>query len=757
MEAAKIQELSNYVDTFVVEDDGSVSIYTNKADLRDNDQMQQDVQKLILANTSDESFRAAVEEVAQGVANFPIDLYVQYRNVEGIEGAIARARQQIPLSENASIKYGKELRDAVIHVLLGDDDYINGKSLWYDDQQKQAFLDYVHNLKQSWTEAGYEILNTSENIYGTVNGERISTQVDVVLINKNGQIVLFDVITSYKSFVPNFDKYPTAVAKHTRRERSQSLLDQAEGIINETFGIPVVEEVAIGFRNNRSEHIVGMPDGYIKMNPKSGIPVEDNTELSEYKQKTEALVSKINEAIVSYNGVAFSLKEYVPVQAIDTIEAVECLTQQEYADYIQQLNEKYQDVLNQLQQAQIALQDYRSQEEYMYAPVPEEPLPDAFFNEEYLENDLRQKVDNLNELLLAVENVRATEKFERKNVVTLLGAVFEAQKALDEALFYGIPAERLEAATEAIADAMDKLANNKDNFGEMAWFVQKWWLNDFSNAARPYTGYLNMVSSWYKVLQNRGFDDILDSHPALEMWYSNLINTYFTKLLDNFETYLKDNSSRIDDTQKQTANAWINAGKALVDSFNGQWGIIPDGEYGEPASNEIEAANRISTVWNEKYGKSSAHTFAIDQMQNGTKKYWHISRFPDFLEKTSVTLSLDKDGNVRAYVEYNGDYDEDPNTHLPVKTDNPRKQYQWMTFITDISKLKNPSEEEVERIKRINRGNRKFIAKVKSILQLLDKPEYKDYKLDFTLSTNKGSINYDDKAHYVSEFLFADQ
>ena len=82
----------------------------------------------------------------------------------------------------------------------------------------------------------------------------------------------------------------------------------------------------------------------------------------------------------------------------------------------------------------------------MYAPVPEEPLPDAFFNEEYLENDLRQKVDNLNELLLAIENIRATEKFERKNVVTLLGAVFEAQKALDEALFYGIPAERLEEA-----------------------------------------------------------------------------------------------------------------------------------------------------------------------------------------------------------------------------------------------------------------------------------------------------------------------
>ena len=201
----------------------------------------------------------------------------------------------------------------------------------------------------------------------------------------------------------------------------------------------------------------------------------------------------------------------------------------------------------------------------MYAPVPEEPLPDAFFNEEYLENDLRQKVDNLNELLLTIENVRATEKFERKNVVKLLGAVFEAQKALDEALFYGIPAERLEAATEAIADAMDKLANNKDNFGEMAWFVQKWWLNDFSNAARPYTGYLNMISSWYKVLQDRGFDDILDSHPALEMWYSNLINTYFTKLLDNFETYLRDNDSRIDETQKQTANAWINAGRGIVD------------------------------------------------------------------------------------------------------------------------------------------------------------------------------------------------
>jgi hypothetical protein len=95
---------------------------------------------------------------------------------------------------------------------------------------------------------------------------------------------------------------------------------------------------------------------------------------------------------------------------------------------------------------------------------------------------------------------------------------------------------------------MEKMAENKDNFGKAAMFVRRWWATRFTIGTTENTdanvrtesdiffGYYNKINSWIDTLRNHVLSDIQNNYDIQE-WYSALLNNYFSKLLDNAEQY----------------------------------------------------------------------------------------------------------------------------------------------------------------------------------------------------------------------------
>jgi hypothetical protein len=101
---------------------------------------------------------------------------------------------------------------------------------------------------------------------------------------------------------------------------------------------------------------------------------------------------------------------------------------------------------------------------------------------------------------------------------------------------------------------MDVLTENKENFGSMSVFMRKWWADNFvlgvgsntsvstNNVGEQASGFTNAINLWINTLYNYVVNN-LDAHPALQEWYSSILNNYFTKLLSNAQDFANKQSS----------------------------------------------------------------------------------------------------------------------------------------------------------------------------------------------------------------------
>jgi hypothetical protein len=116
--------LSSHFD-IIVNNDGVYTIYHNADSIafssyKDTDYGVQNIAKYLKeANTSDESFRAAIKAKTGTIPNFPVEEYVKIRDTEGIEEAIAR--KYLTWVPNQFIESGIKVRDAAIAILLDKD------------------------------------------------------------------------------------------------------------------------------------------------------------------------------------------------------------------------------------------------------------------------------------------------------------------------------------------------------------------------------------------------------------------------------------------------------------------------------------------------------------------------------------------------------------------------------------------------------------------------------------------------------------
>lgn len=758
-----IDGVSTYQNIFVNTENGVVickntESYDHNPAIR-NEDFKYRVQQLKASNTSDESFKAELEK--QAPYGFPVDLYVKYRNVEGVEEAAIT--HKIMFRSTPSIVAGQIARNAVLGILTGNEEAARqARTLIGFDE----FVDDIRALKNSFEKANYKIICANQMLYDT--NTKTASQADIICIDNAGNLHVIDVLSSYTQIRPRWDKRPGFGVVYTIHQREKQMLQQIEKILSDKFGqkvksskvLPITCDITKG-----NEIGVQKVDGKIRF-----IDVDTNKSdeevLAEKRKESENVVNELNEQIETYNNLVRQLNSE-QYKAMDLTEVTEQPSEEQYVYYISILQSQYQSVINKINEINDLIQK-REENKQFYGN------DDVSIKQEIVPIEIQDKVgrlsfmcQELDQMLDIVSGLTPTTEVEHENVIKLYQTIFDAQTALDDVL--KDPEARQVDVTkeeELIASAMEKLAENTKSFGQMSKFVSKWWLEDFvidntntgknnvqtvAGNAEKYLSLFRTIQSWTDTLYNHVLND-LHNRPVLQDWYDTLLNVYFQKLLNNAENF---SETVTDEGQKIALQEKIQEGQGLIKDFNEQFGMQEDKVYPEAPTSEAEAINRISQKWTDLYSETTAHNPAWDAMLYNDS-YYNMSQQPDFLERVKVSFYIAKQSkrytNSRGY-----GYDiKQGDVMLYVEYTDKNGKKNWADLPLLISPGYKPSsrEETIDRIRKVNNVNRKFSKIVKRALEVVSKDTNK--KISFTLSTNKGSIKYDELTgiHPVTDFLF---
>lgn len=764
-----VKSISTHFDIIV--DDGTTraiyvneeAVYSSKKDYR-NIEFVDKVEKLKAANTSDDNFRRALSELSQRIG-FPIEEYVKYRDLDGIEEAIARNLQIIP---NEYIENGIKVRNAVVSILLGNK--LDPKDFPFNFKE---FEKDILDLKSRLEGLNLIIVNTGEYIYGTnKNGKRVASNVDIVAADSTGKIYIIDVRSGYKQMRDRWkNPIKPPIVEFSIEDQEREQLKQIEDIVVNKFGIPVKAlyclPVVYDTRNSSTGIFVEKDK-----NGKFLIPVKtiaDNAYsegIEQQKKNVKDLIDQINENIKDYNILVKEAKKYIDgYSELGLVEFQEYETPSEYSTYIEVLHSKYDDLSSRINDLRQAIQNSIDAENTVWNENVESIIQDEpSFNTVAYAQRLAEVCNELDIVLQYVPNLKATTKAEKENVNKLYQVIFDAQKALDD-LLQDPNASNFDvrAEEELIATAMEVLTENKENFGAMSMFMRRWWANNFVigqggntqqevlSVAQQTAGFINTINSWVDTLTNHVLQD-LDNHEALQEWYSSILNRYFSKLLENAQDF----ADKQDPILKASIESVIKRGKAFIDQFNDQQGVFPDEDFPGPPANEVEEINRMPVKWKDLYTKSTSHSPAFDAMANSTI-YYIMSTSPTFVNgaKSQVPVTENPEDKSTRFNLY-----EDKSGEIKLRInwwDGNQWKYEELPFTINIGNYPNATTEDIARYTAVNRANKKFTRKVKRMLEYISK--HPEYKIEFTVSTDKGSINYNKNGQTfnVNQFLFRDE
>lgn len=759
-----VDSVSSHYDVFV-EDNGKVTIYRNLQAIQDSTSAvntKQTADKLRLANTSEESFRNELARLAQNTPGFPVEDYIQYKDVDGVYEAIARNLAN--WTKGQSVRNGIKTQRAAIAILTGKGDQLNPAEYPANFAQfYQDMLDIKQKLEGNGL--GLTIISTDKYIYQTLpDGSNIAVQADVIAADDKGKIYLIDIRTGYKSI---HDRFTAKGASYRSiEEQTQALLKQAEDIISNKFRKPVTGTYLLpiiyndydtnGIKLDKTKE--GRALIPIKLN---NIPQHSNN-LEEQQNRAANMVRSLNQKIDEYNAYLAEANKYSNnYTRIDSVPLQQYTTAAEYSHYMDNLTVQYNDVVSRLTQITQDIQkNINTENDALIEQIQATNL-------ENMPTDVNAAVASLEsacrELDLAMRylpDMKATTQEERNAVRLIYSTLFDAQKKLDELLSMeearSIDVTREE---ELIASILEKLAEHPENFDKSSMFVQNWWVNNFvigrgnnaqngvKSVSEQFAGFINTINSWVDTLHNHVVGE-LDNHRQLQIWYSTLLNNYFTVLLDNAEAFAAQQDASIQNPLRIV----IEKGRNLVQQFNDTWGAPTDGQFDGPPANDVERINRMPVKWANLYNQSLYHSPAVDAMAIN-EIWYHMSTQPDFLQNAEVRFYIAnrdskyvnhsgqsytiRKGDVAVFIKYKNNFVDFP-------------------LETNINNYPNASVEQIMRVAQLNRGNVRFAEKIRAMLDYVK--QHPEYTIDYDITTDKGTVRYGDatEAHNVSEFLFAD-
>lgn len=717
MRVNSIPQISGYFDT-IVRNGNKVDVYVNKAAVeilsREDKQEISEILKT-LNNLSDDQL---INYISQYISKEAVNEYSKYLSNPDIKSAIARAIFNNTLDEErkAGIQIGKIIRDNVINIFLGNYDDLNPIEL--ASGQWDEFVKAVEAVRDEAFGKGYTVLDTMQPIYTTdKDGNKISSEMDILLVNEQGDVQIIDVTYGYHSVIAR-QPQPRTLRKllDTIYQNENSILTNAEDIISNVPGVNVnIKGSYVYCFVYDEQHNDFYQDGFITIHGEK----LSQDEIQNNVQRAKVIVDSINQSIDDYNTLAEKLK--MPLK--DHLDVYSYTRQNEFDDYFNHLSNVQENLKSDIQRLNEVSQSVHEEQEFEVQEIPEEDSPDEYiinFPISYLHEDLVQKVRALDDARNSFPIGKIVTAEDRQNIIQIYKALFDSQIALNEFLQHPDASEQdVTSECEVIASTLEQIHVNKAFLGTDAIFVQKWWLTQFFNpdSSKDFSQHLYQVNAWVNTL--KGYvdtdDNLFDQHPALVEWYSSVINTYFKKLVDETDKIMPDSN-------RAMFGPVIQRARDLISNFNLNWGTQPDKTYDTPAQNELEYISRMPLRWNDLYGVSESHSPAIDQMANKHRPYYYFSQKPDFLQKADISFGLNKDGEVQVCVKY-----ED--------------KFAYFTFTNNNAAYgSNLTPDIARRNKVLNRGNKKFINKLKAMIEY--RMKHPEYDIVVDKFVNKGSINY---------------
>lgn len=769
-----VRDISSHYD--IIYDDGKEKkIYVNKEAVRfsgyeDSELMKGVVEKLKEANKTDESFEEKLREIYGKVPNFPIQTYVKYRNLKGIEDAIVRRAVG---SEKTGVKVGVLTRTAVQSILHGTD---VEEVVQFFGPSYQEIKDQLNSIKAELG-AALTLLSTPDYIlYKDESGKDCAALADLVFSDQSGELYIIDVrSTIYPSIRTHYDhinKKGFSIHKQTEqtlKEADDALYYLGGRRAKGLYMLPIVVSMSKSGQFAAESATVEYEDGKGLIKVKDRGNQETSENLDELKQNAENIVTEINEKIDQYNSEIDQAGSYnTKYNTIEHEQFVEQSTKELYDVYIRNLSAKLEQVSEALQQLDDHINSNLQVIRQDITPVIFGNIDESLIDTEEAVENLKECAKELDAVYEKLQNsglllVKPSTYDEHALMNAFISAIIDAQVALDIALNNERSAgyDFTQECT-LIAAALQDIQKHRENFGKAGISVQNWWINNFafgiknnttgniSSIGEQEVSYLNMLNSWIdtfmytdprtdKWVFRPEIIQILDDprNVDLRRWYTSIMHNGFEKLIDNFKDALQH-----DQNYDGSFDSRIAFGEFMINQFYLAWGTEVDPEITNNPSDEVQRLQNLSVKWQDLYSSSEKHSPAYASNPNDGRSmatssiYGVMSTTAGFPDNCKFELEV-KNGELRLYI--------------TGPTPNGQQKSIWLPFIS--TPYPGITQKDARRMSIVNRGNLKFIDKAKELIAYAAK--HPEYEVKFDVSTNKGSIRYDDvnSTHNVQEWL----
>lgn len=771
-----LHDISSHFD--IIYDDGTNKrIYTNKEAVKysqyeSNKNVLDITNELKAANTSDQAFEQKLSQIAERYPGFPVQQFVAYRNVDGIEEAIAR--KLMSFSTNTYVRTGVMVRNAVQAILVGSD--AEGAREFFGTSY-DVFKNQINKVKDE-LQGSLSLISTPDYIlYTDKDGKNCAALADMVFTDESGAIYIIDVRSTVYPSVRTHYEYISKKGfsikdqvEDTLKEADEALKQLSGSYAKGLYMLPIVVSLdKTGAFRAENVTIEYDKDGKALFQVKDRPNPELSNNLDELKQSAQKIVDQINEKISQYNELIDQAGSYnTKYSRISNEVFVEQESSALYDVYIRNLSTELEQIQDGIQQ----LNDHVASNitsisvdvtERLFGNIDEKLIntPEALENLKECAKELDAVYQQVKDsgLLLIVPSTYD----EHSLVDRFISAIIDTQTALDIALSceesagYDFTSE-----CTLIAAAMQDIQKRKDIFGKAGIQVKNWWINNFAYGVKNNTtgnitsigeqqfAFLNQLNAWIDTFMYEDDEKwkfkpelvaLLDDprNTDLRRLYSSVMHNGFGKLIDNFKAAIK-----IDQQYDGAYDSKIAFAEYMINQFDLLWGTETDQDITNNPEDFVQRLNNLSIKWRDLYSDSEQHSPAYASIPNDgrsmatSKFYYLMSTVPGFPNNCKVELEV-KNGELRLWI-------------TGPTVDGTQRSI-WLPFLS--TPYPGITPKDARRMQVVNRGNLKFIDKAKELLEYAK--THPEYTVRFDVSTNKGSIRYDDvnNPHNVQDWLMS--